>query len=133
MKRPIVLAAVSVAAALTLTGCSKSPAGAEAAVTASPIPAGEQITAGGGIVIPITITATSVTPTGGVASVGVGKPVTFKITATVAGQIHVHSTPEQHIVFPKGASKVTLTFKVPGTIEVEDHALDRQIVQIQVS
>jgi hypothetical protein len=84
-------------------------------------------------VIDIAVTATSVTPTGGSASVGIGKPVTFRIRSTVAGELHVHSTPEQHIDFPAGTSKVTLTFDVPGTIEVEDHALDRQIVQIQVS
>lgn len=134
MKSRFVVASVSLAAAvLSLTGCGNSTTPAEASVTASPIAANAAVTAPGGTVINISVTATSVTPTGGTASVGIGKPVTFRITSTVAGQIHVHSTPEQHIVFPVGTSKVTLTFNVPGTIEVEDHALDRQIVQIQVS
>lgn len=133
MKRPIVLASVAIAGlALGLSGCSRS-ATTEASVNATPIAANEAITALGGIVINISVTSTSVTPTGGTASVNVGKPVTFRITSTVAGQIHVHSTPEQHINFPVGTSIVTLTFKVPGTVEVEDHALDRGIVQIQVN
>ena len=132
MMRPILLASAGLLA-LSLAGCSRSTTGTEASVTASPIPATASVSAPGGTVIDISVTATSVTPTGGTASVGLGKPVTFRITSTVAGQLHVHSTPEQHIDFPVGTSKVTLTFKVPGTIEVEDHALDRQIVQIQVS
>lgn len=133
MKPRIALAAAGLAVtALALAGCGHSTSTAEASVTASPIPATASVTAPGGTVINISVTPTSVTPTGGTASVGIGKPVTFRITATVAGELHVHSTPEQHIDFPVGTSRVTLTFDVPGTIEVEDHALNRQIVQIQV-
>ena len=133
MRRPIAMTCLGLAtAALVLGGCSKSTGTTEATDVATPIPATATVTAPGGTVIDISVTKTSVTPNGGTASVGVGKPVTFRITSTVAGQIHVHSTPEQHINFPVGTSKVTLTFDIPGTIEVEDHALDRQIVQIQV-
>ena len=134
MKHRIFVTSTGVAAILlALAGCGHSTTTAEASVTASPIPATASVTAPGGTVVDISVTKSSVTPTGGTASVGVGKPVTFRITATVAGEIHVHSSPEQHIDFPVGTSKVTLIFNVPGTIEVEDHALNRQIVQIQVS
>ena len=119
-------------ATVVLTGCGKSTGASEKNDVATPIPATATVTAPGGTVIDISVTATSVTPDGGTASVGIGKPVTFRITSTVAGQIHVHSTPEQHIDFPVGTSTITLRFGLPGTIEVEDHALDRQIVQIQV-
>jgi hypothetical protein len=134
VKREIALTSVGLAAALALTGCGKSHTAAEASETATPIPANMTVIApAGGAMVNISVTATSVTPTGGTVYLGVGKPVTFVISSTVAGQIHVHSTPEQHIVFPVGRSRVTLSFSVPGTIEVEDHALDRQIIQIQVS
>lgn len=133
MKRPIVWTSVGLAAVLGLAGCGSSRVAAEASVTATPIAANATVTAPGGAVINISVTATSVTPTGGTASVGIGKPVTFRIISTVAGQIHVHSSPEQHIAFPVGTSTVTLRFNTPGTIEVEDHSLNRQIVQIQVS
>ncbi|MGN6721497.1 MAG: hypothetical protein ACTHJM_02660 [Marmoricola sp.] len=134
MKRPIVLAVAGLSlAVLTLAGCGHTTGTGEKAVNAVPLTSTTGVTAEGGIVIKISVSKTSVNPTGGTASVGVGKPVTLLITSTVAGQIHVHSSPEQHIVFPVGISKATLTFNTPGTIEVEDHALDRQIVQIQVS
>jgi len=134
MKRQLAVTSIGLAAALVLVGCGHSKTAAEASDIATPIPANMTVVApAGGAMVQISVTATSVTPTGGTVNVGVGKPVTFVISSTVAGQLPVHSTPQQHIGFPVGRSRVTLSFNVPGTIEVEDHALDRQIIQIQVS
>ena len=63
----------------------------------------------------------------------VGSPITLKIDADQAGEIHVHSTPEQEIEFAKGTSTKKLTIKQPGIVDVEDHALEQVIVQLQVS
>jgi hypothetical protein len=49
-----------------------------------------------------------------------------------AGEIHVHSTPEKHIEFPAGHSEVTLKIDQPGVVDVEDHLLDKLIVQLEV-
>jgi hypothetical protein len=61
-----------------------------------------------------------------------GEPVTLLITATKAGELHVHSSPEQHVEFPSGTSAATLTLDQPGVVDVEDHALDKLIVQLEV-
>ena len=81
----------------------------------------------------ITIKGDTVTPNGDRVDAKVGKPVTLKIHADQAGEIHVHSTPEQHIDFPSGTSTRKLTIDKPGVVDVEDHALDKVIVQLQVS
>jgi hypothetical protein len=83
-------------------------------------------------VIRIQITADGVDPTGSRVEVKKGVPVTLLITATKAGELHVHSTPEQHVEFPKGTSAATLTLDQPGVVDVEDHALDKLIVQLEV-
>ncbi|MGZ4429833.1 MAG: hypothetical protein ACXVXC_16985 [Nocardioidaceae bacterium] len=88
---------------------------------------------GGGTTVDITIKGDTVTPNGDRVDAEVGKPVTLKIHADQAGEIHVHSTPEQHIDFPSGHSTRTLTIDKPGVVDVEDHALDKVIVQLQVS
>ena len=62
----------------------------------------------------------------------VDKPITLHIDADSSGEIHVHSTPEQEIEFPKGTSTKKLTIKQPGIIDVEDHKLNQVIVQLQV-
>lgn len=45
----------------------------------------------------------------------------------------MHSTPDQEIAFSKGTSTRRFTIKQPGIVDVEDHALDRVIVQLQAS
>jgi hypothetical protein len=36
------------------------------------------------------------------------------------------------VEFPAGSSAATLTLDQPGVVEVEDHALDKLIVQLEV-
>lgn len=122
-------------AATTLAACGSgtSPGGQKdnggADVTAKPTPANAHPA---GTVVRVRITGTSVSPDGVQVPVSKGKPVTFLITASAAGELHVHSSPEQHIEYPKGTSAVSLTFANPGIIEVESHALDKLIVQLEV-
>ena len=105
---------------LALAGCSSGSSGSGSAN-------------GSGTTIHITIKDGKVTPSGDRVKASVGKPITLHIDADSAGQIHVHSTPEQEISFPKGSSTTKLTIDKPGIVDVEDHALDQVIVQLQVS
>jgi uncharacterized protein YcfL len=83
-------------------------------------------------VIKITITGDSVTPNGKKVDVAINQPVTLDVTADEAGEIHVHSTPEQEIAYDAGESTHTITIDRPGVVEVESHALEKVIVQLQV-
>jgi len=98
-------------------------------ISASPTPADAQLP---GTVVRIRITDHSVTPDGSEVQATHGKPVSLLIDATTAGELHVHSSPEHHIEYPAGTSVATLTFKNPGVIDVESHALDKLIVQLEV-
>ena len=73
------------------------------------------------------------TPNGDRVKVQLGKPVVLRITADKAGEIHVHSTPEQQISYPAGSSTEKITITQPGVVDVESHTLDKTIVQLQVS
>ncbi|MGN6253328.1 MAG: twin-arginine translocation signal domain-containing protein [Marmoricola sp.] len=130
-------AAALLAVGGVLTGCGSSSGSSadasgapeEAAVTARPTPASAQPS---GTVIRVHITGDSVDPSGSRVQVSAGKPVTLLITATAPGELHVHSTPEQHIEYPKGTSAAVLTLDQPGVVEVESHALEKTIVQLEV-
>jgi hypothetical protein len=87
----------------------------------------------GSTTIDITIKGDTVKPSGSKVSVKAGKPVNLHIVADKAGELHVHSSPEQHIEFKAGTTDKTLTIDQPGIIDIEDHALDKLIVQLQVS
>ena len=122
MRRTMSLTSALLVAALSLTACSGDSGGSSGG-------------SGGGkaTTIDITIKDGKVTPSGERVQAAVGKPITLKIDADTSGEIHVHSSPEQEIPFEAGTSTKELTIKQPGIVDVEDHALDQVIVQLQVS
>ena len=83
--------------------------------------------------IDITFSGDSVTPNGEKVSVGVGQKVVFHVVADAAGEIHVHSTPEQELEYDQGTTDLTITIDKPGIVDVESHALEKTIVQLEVS
>ena len=83
--------------------------------------------------VDITFKGDSVTPQGTKVEVKAGDPLKLHITADKAGEIHVHSSPEQHIEYAAGTTDKTLTIDQPGVIDVESHSLDKLILQLQVS
>jgi uncharacterized lipoprotein YehR (DUF1307 family) len=86
----------------------------------------------GSSTVDITFKGDSVTPQGTKVTLKAGDPLKLHITADKAGEIHVHSSPEQHIEYAAGTTDKTLTIDQPGVIDVESHALDKLILQLQV-
>lgn len=117
MRRTLTVVTTVLVAALFLTACS------------------DDTSSGGGgasTTVDITIKDGKVTPNGDRVQTEVGEPVTLNIHADVSGEIHVHSSPEQELEFEKGTSTVKVTIDKPGIVDVEDHALEQVIVQLQV-
>ena len=84
-------------------------------------------------VVQVTFDGDSVTPNGDRIEVAVGQDVVLDVTADAAGEIHVHSDPEQEFEYPAGDSEQTIEgIDKPGTIEIESHTLDKVIVQLEV-
>jgi hypothetical protein len=83
--------------------------------------------------IEIEIEGDRITPNGERITVGTGEKVTLDIRSDRAGELHVHSTPEQEIPFPKGETTHELTIDTPGVVDVEEHEADVVVLQLQVS
>jgi hypothetical protein len=147
MRATRTLAAAFVAAAFLLTGCQDAePAAVEESPTAtaeptetepaeseteepSPEPSPEPERT----VVEVTIDGDTVQPNGARVEAEVGEPISLQITSDRAGELHVHSTPEQELAFEKGTSEVRLTIDQPGVVHVEDHHSGFVIVQLEVS
>ena len=120
MRASKVAAASALAVAgLTMTGCGGADASAE--------------TGAGPVTVEITFKDGTVTPSGKTVEVGTWQPVELRISADEAGEIHVHSSPEQELAYETGDSTRTITIDTPGTVDVESHDLDQVIVQLHVS
>ena len=83
-------------------------------------------------VIKVTIDEDSVQPNGTRIKVKRNVPVLFDITAVQDGELHAHSTPGQELKYLQGTSTGSLVFDQPGIIDVEDHRLNKLIVQLEV-
>ena len=119
---------VSAAMALAVTGCGSDDSGGNGGSGSS----GGKKDSSGTSTVDITFKGDSVTPQGAKVKVKAGDPLKLHITADKAGEIHVHSSPEQHIEYGAGTTEKTLTIDQPGVIDVESHSLDKLILQLQV-
>jgi hypothetical protein len=128
-------AAVLVATGLLLTGCgSYGTASSTGSATAVPS-AGSSTSSSSrpGTTIAVTVRGNTVTPKGDRVKAAVGDPVTLVVDADRAGELHVHSTPEQELAYTKGRTTLHVTVDKPGIVDVEDHVADVVVVQLEVS
>ena len=88
----------------------------------------------GPVTIDVTFDGDTVTPNGERVDVQTGQPIELNITADAAGEIHVHSDPEQELEYDEGTSTVEIEpIEQPGVVDVESHDLEAVIVQLEVS
>lgn len=121
MMRPLVAAAVLTTALVGLTACGDDESD-------PPTTDAEPVT------VLVTFEGDTVDPSGDRVEVETGQPVELEITADAAGEIHVHSDPEQTLSYDAGSSTVEIEgIDQPGVVEVESHNLDKVIVQLEVS
>lgn len=116
-------AAVTVVSVLALaTGCGDDSADGGSGSSSEPT------------TIKVTIADGEVTPAGERIDVAVDQPVDIVITSDVAGELHVHSSPETYEEFDAGDNDpVELQFDRPGLVDIELHEpFEGPVVQLQV-
>jgi len=119
---------VSAVMALAMPGCGSDDSGSGSGSDSSVV----KKDSSGTSTVDITFKGDSVTPSGAKVEVKAGDPLKLHITADKAGEIHVHSSPEQHIEYAAGTTDKTLTIDQPGVVDVESHSLDKLILQLTV-
>jgi hypothetical protein len=128
--------AVLLAAGFLLAGCGGGT-DQSSGVPNNPSGSSSSSSAGGsassGSTLAVTVHGDQVTPNGQRMKVGVGQPVTITVHSDRAGELHVHSTPEQELEYAKGKTTLKVTVDKPGIVDVEDHIADVVVVQLEVS
>jgi len=85
-----------------------------------------------GQTVTITIAGDEITPGGDRLEVERDEVVTLVINSDRAGELHVHSKPEQYVEFEAGESTHELSISAPGVVDIEDHETGHVIVQLEV-
>lgn len=146
----LAVAGLTLALAGTLAGCGSGEGDSPAGGTPTGSPAGDPTPSvsptassstskapspaptSSGTTVEIVITQHSVKPDGKRLEVAAGEPIVLRITAADAGELHVHSSPEQQVVFPAGTSEHSIVLEQPGVVDLEEHHLRKVIVQLEV-
>ncbi|WP_374456200.1 hypothetical protein [Nocardioides sp.] len=129
------LAPLTLVLALALTACgdggddeqATTPSGSPSDSSSSP--AAED---GDSVAVTVTREGDTFTPNGERVEMEVGQTLDLTITADAAGELHVHSTPEQEIEYDEGTSEHQITIDRPGVVEVESHEPDSIVLQLEV-
>ena len=112
--------------AASLTGCG---GGDDADPPAS---SGGATTEGDTVAVTVTREGDEFTPNGERVELEVDQTLVLTVDADEAGEIHVHSTPEQEIAYDAGTSEHELVIDRPGVVEVESHEPDVVLLQLEV-
>ena len=131
LSRPVTAFALAATLALA-AGCGSG----ETKAAPSPSPAtptsSQPPEATPGTSVSITFADGDVSPSGKKVELESGETLVLRISAEKAGELHVHSSPEQEIAFPQGDSEHTVTIDRPGLVEVEAHDPHKLVLQLEV-
>jgi hypothetical protein len=126
MRLPPVVVPLVLVLAASLTACGGTddadpPASSQSATTE-----------GDDVALTVTREGDEFTPNGDRVELAVDQTLVLTIDADEAGELHVHSTPEQEIEYEAGTSEHELTIDRPGVVEVESHQPDIVLLQLEV-
>lgn len=120
------LAPLALVLSLGLSACGGS------ADDASSTPSDGSSSSSEPVQVSVTRDGDTFTPNGERVELEVGQTLDLTITSDVAGEFHVHSTPEQEIAYDKGTSEHEITIDRPGVVEVESHEPASVVLQLEV-
>lgn len=145
INRGFALPAAALIAGLALSGCAapaendteSTPTPSPTAPTSSSTPTEAATSASpteepSGPTLAVTIKGADVGPNAEQIEVSAGEPITITFDTDRAGELHVHSKPEQYVEFVAGQSTKELTIQTPGTVEIEEHDSEAVVAVVEV-
>lgn len=100
--------------------------------TASASKHAEEAPTSAGPSLNITIGGEEIEPNAQEIDLAAGEKLTIEVQSDRAGELHVHSTPEQLVKFDAGTTSTQLVVETPGTVEVEEHDTGAVVALIEV-
>lgn len=98
-----------------------------AAVPETPTP-----TPPAGAELEVIVDGSSISPNGATLDLAVGEPLSITFQTDRAGELHVHSRPEQIISFEAGTTTAQLVIDNPSAVDIEEHATGTVVAQLAV-
>lgn len=80
----------------------------------------------------VTVAGDEIDPVGKALDAKTGDTLVITITSDRAGELHVHTSPEQELEFEPGTTKLEVELEQPGQVDIEEHASDTLIARVLV-
>jgi PBP1b-binding outer membrane lipoprotein LpoB len=154
MRTNHVIAAAALAATLFLAGCSgeEDAPGTEAPLDrtseatpstegqpSEPASAGEsseppadEEPVSEAALLSISILGDEILPNAQAIDLQAGKVLLVEVVSDRAGELHVHSKPEQFLAFDEGTTNAEIVIDTPGSVEIEDHETGAVVALVEV-
>lgn len=138
------LAAPALVLCLALVGCGDDEPAEPAAEPTPEVPTSQSTgkakqekptkeQAPAGATLAVQVTGNDVSPSGKAISMSVGDVLTIQVTSDRAGELHVHSSPEQYVEFKAGETRRDLTLDKPGQVDIEEHDTGALVARLLVN
>ncbi len=85
-----------------------------------------------GATLAIEVAGDDISPSGKTITMSVGDTLTIRVVSDRAGELHVHSSPEQSVEFKAGETRRDLTIDKPGQVDIEEHDSDKLVARLLV-
>lgn len=138
------LAAPALVLCLALVGCGEGePAAAPAAEPTPQVPTSQPTAkaekqkpteeqAPAGATLAVQVSGGEVSPSGKTIAMSVGDVLTVQVTSDRAGELHVHSSPEQLVEFTAGETRRDIAIDKPGRVDIEEHDTGALVARLLV-
>ncbi|WP_210502711.1 hypothetical protein [Nocardioides xinjiangensis] len=130
--RPRLAPLVAPLVLLTLLEAGLTACGGDSGGDTAPAGSGSARSDGDTVAVTVTREGDTFTPNGERVELATGQALVLTVEADEAGELHVHSTPEQEIAYDEGTSEHEITIDRPGVVEVESHDPDVILLQLEV-
>lgn len=82
--------------------------------------------------VEVRISGDSVTPNAEQLELARGEAIVFDISSDRAGELHIHSRPEQYVEFSEGRTRAEISIDTPGSVQVEEHDTSKVVAILEV-
>ena len=137
------VAAVTLVLAVALGGCGDDAQEPQSAASSSSVPEASSSptrdqgsaspTDGTGTRLAVRIDGDDVSPMAETMELSTGDVLTVEVDANRAGELHVHSSPEQYVEFGDGTTRQRIAFDKPGQVDIEEHQTGVLVARVLVS
>jgi hypothetical protein len=82
--------------------------------------------------VEVTIEGDAVSPMAESVELEVGEPLVLDVTSDRAGELHVHSNPEQTFAVEPGSQTIEVVLDKPGQVDIEEHGSHALVLRVLV-